>query len=157
MSEGCLQATIPCLFVAIELRADDRGRVQGGDPGRGRAELVVGIADGYITTSDTTNPFIEMHGPIRRSWAQQLNHQEKSFLFSSANDLENKLLPNNLIVIRNQGVDHEGHVGHQVVSREPRRHTHQGGDPIPPCLQIRGILESDFESKPESKTTLPSN
>jgi hypothetical protein len=43
-----------------------------------------------------------VHGPIMRSRAQQLNHQLTTFLCSSMNDLENRLLPNDLIVIRNQ-------------------------------------------------------
>jgi hypothetical protein len=71
-----------------------------------------GEDDEYITTLDTTIPSIELHGPITRSRAQQLCHQVNSFLCSSANDLENRLLPNDLIVIRNQGVDHGEHVGH---------------------------------------------
>jgi hypothetical protein len=59
--------------------------------------------------SDTTTPCIEVHGPITISGAQQLNCQVNSFLCSSANDLENILLPNDLIVIRNQEVGHGGH------------------------------------------------
>jgi hypothetical protein len=50
-----------------------------------------------------------------------------SFLCSSANDLENRLLPNNLIVIRNQGVDHEEHTGHQEGAGEQRNHAQHGG------------------------------
>jgi hypothetical protein len=50
---------------------------------------------------------------MMRSQAQQLRRQVISFLCSSANDLENRLLPKDLIVIRNQGVDHGGHVGDQ--------------------------------------------
>jgi hypothetical protein len=38
------------------------------------------------------------------------------------NDLENRLIPNHLIIIRNQGVDHGGHVGHQEGVEEPRKH-----------------------------------
>jgi hypothetical protein len=68
------------------------------------------------------------------------------------NDLENRLLPNNLIVIRNQGVDHVGHVGHQESVGEPRKYAQQGGDPI----QFR-ISESNFESNSESMTIFPSN
>jgi hypothetical protein len=90
--------------------------------------------------------------PITRSQAQQLHHHVNSFLCSSANDLENRLLPNDLIVIRNQEVDNRGHVGHQEGAREPRKHTQQGGGPI----QF-GVQESDFESNSESKTTFPSN
>jgi hypothetical protein len=62
--------------------------------------------------SDTTTPSIEVHVPIMRSGTQLLNCQVNSFLCLSANDLENRLLHNNLIIIRNQVVDHGGHVGH---------------------------------------------
>jgi hypothetical protein len=70
----------------------------------------------------------------------------------AANDLEDRLLPNNLIVIRNQGVDHGGHVGHQEGAEEPSEHAHKGGEPI----QF-GVTKSDFELNSESRTTLPSN
>jgi hypothetical protein len=105
-----------------------------------------------ITMSDTTTPSIEVHGPNMRSWAQPLNHQVNSFLCSSANDREDRLLPNDLIVIRNQGVDHGGHVGPQEGAGEPREHTQQGAEPI----QF-GVTESNFESNSESRATLPSN
>jgi hypothetical protein len=49
---------------------------------------------------------IEILVPITRSRAQQLNHQVNSFLCSSAYNIESRLLPNNLIVLRNQGEDH---------------------------------------------------
>jgi hypothetical protein len=75
-----------------------------------------------ITTSDTTTPSIEVYGPITRSRAQRLNHQVNSFLCPSANDLENRLLANDLIVIRNQGVDYGVHVGHQEGARESMKH-----------------------------------
>jgi hypothetical protein len=62
------------------------------------------------------------------SGAQQLCRQVNSFLCSYVNDLENRWLPNDLIVIRNQGVHHGGHVGHQEGVADPRRHARQGGD-----------------------------
>jgi hypothetical protein len=65
-----------------------------------------------ITMSDTTTPSIEVKGLITRLRAQQLRRQANSFLYLFANDLENRLLPNDLIFIRNQGVDLGGHVGH---------------------------------------------
>jgi hypothetical protein len=108
--------------------------------------------DEDITTSDTTISFIELQGPITRSRSQQLHHQVNSFLCSSANDLENRLLPNDLIIIRNQGVDNGEHVGHQEGVGEPRKHAQHGES----LSQFR-IQESDFESNSESKTTLPSN
>jgi hypothetical protein len=108
--------------------------------------------DEDITMSDTIIPSIELEGPITISWAQQLCHQVNSFLCSSANDLENWLLPNDLIVIRNQGVDHGEYAGHQEVAGEPKKHTQHGGSP-----SQFGIQESDFESNSEFRTTLPSN
>jgi hypothetical protein len=87
-----------------------------------------------------------------RSRAQQLHHQVNLFLCSFANDLENRLLPNDLIIIRNQGVDHGEHAGHQEGAREPRKHAQHGESP-----SQFGIQESDFESNSESRTTLPSN
>jgi hypothetical protein len=68
-----------------------------------------GVDVKYITTSDTTIPSIELRGPIMRPRAQQLRHRLNSFLCSSTDDLENRLLPNDLIVIRNQGVDQREH------------------------------------------------
>jgi hypothetical protein len=110
------------------------------------------MSDKYITTSDTTIPSIELQGPIMISQAQQLCHQLNSFLSSSANDLDNVLLPNNLIVIRNQGLDSAEHAGHQEGGGELRKHVQHGGSP----KQFR-IQESDFESNSESIATLPSN
>jgi hypothetical protein len=60
-----------------------------------------GEDDEDITTPDTAIPSIELQGPITRSRAQQLRHQVNSFLCSSANDLKNILLPNDLVGIRN--------------------------------------------------------
>jgi hypothetical protein len=87
-----------------------------------------------------------------RSRTQQLHRQINSFLCSSDNDLENRLLSNDLIIIRKEGVDHGEHVGHQEGAGEPRKHTQHGGNPC----QF-GIQESDFESNSVSRTTLPSN
>jgi hypothetical protein len=87
-----------------------------------------------------------------RSRAQQLCRQVNSFLCSSANDLENRLLCNELIVIRNQGVDNREHAGHQEAAAEPRKHTQHGGS----SSQL-GIQESYFKSNSEYRTTLHSN
>jgi hypothetical protein len=84
-----------------------------------------------------------------RSRTQQLRRQVNSFLCSCANDLENRWLPNDLIVIRNQGVDHGGHVGHQEGAGDPRKHAQQGEGPS----QL-GVQECHFECNSESKTTL---
>jgi hypothetical protein len=111
-----------------------------------------GEDDEDITMLDTTTPSIEVHVPIMRTRAQRLNHQVNSLLCSSASDLENKLLPNDLIVIKNQGLDHGGLVGHQEGAGEPRKYAQQGGDPI-----RFGITEYDFKSNSKSRTILSSN
>jgi hypothetical protein len=108
------------------------------------------VDDEDINTLATIILSIEIHGPIKRSWAQQLNHQVNSFLCSSAYNIESRLLPNDLIVLRNQGEDHEGQTEHQEGAREPRRRAREGGEPI----QF-GIAE--FESNTESRTTSYSN
>jgi hypothetical protein len=40
------------------------------------------------------------------------------------------MLPNDLIVLRNQGEDHGGQTEHQDGAGEPRRHAREGGKPI---------------------------
>jgi hypothetical protein len=67
-----------------------------------------GEDDEDINTSATIIPSVEIVGPITRSRAQQLNHQVNSFLCSSTYNIESRLLPNNLIILRNQGGDHGG-------------------------------------------------
>jgi hypothetical protein len=106
--------------------------------------------DQDINTSATIIPSIEILGPITRSRAQQLNHQVNSFLCSSAYNIESRLLPNDLIVLRNQGEDHGVQVVHQEGAGEPRRCAREGGKPI----QF-GIAEFEFNS--ESSTTSYSN
>jgi hypothetical protein len=58
--------------------------------------------DEDTNTLATIIPSIEIHDPITRSRAQQLNHQVNSFLYSSVYNIESRLLPNDLIVIGNQ-------------------------------------------------------
>jgi hypothetical protein len=103
-----------------------------------------------INTLATIIPSIEILGPITQSRAQQLNHQVNSFLCSSTYNIESRLLPNDLIVLRNQGGDHGGQTEHQEGAGEPRRRAREGGEPI----QF-GITE--FESNSESRTTSYSN
>jgi hypothetical protein len=71
-----------------------------------------GEDDEDINTSATIIPSVEILGSITRSWAQQLNRQVNSFLCSSAYNIENWLLPNDLIVLSNQGEDHGGQMEH---------------------------------------------
>jgi hypothetical protein len=103
-----------------------------------------------INTSATIIPSVHILGPITRSRAQQLNHQVNSFLCSSAYNIESRLPPNNLIVLRNQGKDHGGQTEHQEGAGEPMRCARKGGEPI----QF-GITE--FESNSEFGITSYSN
>jgi hypothetical protein len=106
--------------------------------------------DEDINTSAIIIPSIEIVGPITRSRAQQLNHQVDSFLCSSTYNIKSRLLPNDLIVLRNQGEDHGRQTEHQEGAGDPRRRARKGGEPI----QF-GIAE--FESNSESRTTSHSN
>jgi hypothetical protein len=108
------------------------------------------LVDEDINISATIFPSVEILGPITRSQAQQLNHQVNSFLCSSVYNIESRLLPNDLIVLRNQGEGHGGQTEHQEGAGEPRKPAREGGEPI----QF-GIAE--FESHSESRTTSYSN
>jgi hypothetical protein len=103
-----------------------------------------------IYTNTTIIPSVEILDPIIRSRAQQLNHQVNSFLCSSAYNIESRLLPNDLIVLRNQGEDHGGQTEHQEGAGEPSRCAQEGGEPIQ--FEI-----AEFESNSESRTTSYSN
>jgi hypothetical protein len=105
-----------------------------------------GKDDEDINTSTTVIPSVEILGPITQSRAQQLNYQVNSFLCSSAYNIESQLLPNDLIVLRNQGEDHGGQTEHQEGAGEPRRRAREGGKPI----QFR---IAEFESNSESRIT----
>jgi hypothetical protein len=109
-----------------------------------------GEDDEDINTSAIIIPSIEILVPITRSRAQQLNHQVNSFLCSSVYNIESRLLPNDLIILRNQGEGHGGQIEHQEGAGEPRRCAREGGEPI----QF-GIAE--FKSNSESRTTSYSN
>jgi hypothetical protein len=78
--------------------------------------------DEDINTLATIIPSIEILAPITSSRAQQLNHQVNTFLCSSAYNIESRLLPNDLIVLRNQGENHGGQMEHQEGAGEPRRY-----------------------------------
>jgi hypothetical protein len=67
-----------------------------------------GEDDEDINTLATIIPSVEILGPITWSQAQQLNHQVNSFLCSSVYNIESRLLPNDLIIFRNQEENHGG-------------------------------------------------
>ena len=58
---------------------------------------------------DTNNtPQVDVQGPITHARARLLNLQVSSFLSNYSCDFENSLLPNDLIVLRNKGQNHQG-------------------------------------------------
>jgi hypothetical protein len=58
---------------------------------------------------DTKNtPLVDVQGPITRARARQLNLQVSSFLCTYSYAIENSVLPNELIVLRNRK-DQQGH------------------------------------------------
>jgi hypothetical protein len=109
-----------------------------------------GEDDEDINTSAIIIPSVEMLDPITRSRAQQLNHQVNSFLCSSAYNIENRLLLNDLIVLRNQGENHGGQTEHQESAGELRRRAREGGE----LIQFKIV---EFESNSEFRTTSYSN
>jgi len=65
--------------------------------------------DEDITPMDTNDtPQDDIQGPITRARARQLNLQVSSFLSNVYCESENRLLPNDLIVLRNKGEDQQG-------------------------------------------------
>jgi hypothetical protein len=54
---------------------------------------------------------LDIQGPITRAHARQLNLEVSSFLSNCLYDLENRLLPNDYIVLRNEGEVYETHGG----------------------------------------------
>jgi hypothetical protein len=67
-------------------------------------------SDEDITPMDSNNtPLVDVQGPITRSRARQLNSQVSSFLCTYSCAFENSVLPNELIVLSNEGKDQQGH------------------------------------------------
>ena len=89
------------------------------------------------------DPPLNIQGPITRARAQQLNLQVSSFLGKSLYDFENRLLPNDYIVLRNHGEDQGMHKGWLGVVGDQQGRSSQGGGPN----------QVDFESVSESRTS----
>ena len=103
------------------------------------------ISDEDITPMDTRDtPQVAMQGPITRARARQLNLQVSSFLSTSLCDIENRLLPNDVIIPRNHGEDQE------VIGERQGGGEEQQGRPT----QVGGPTHIEFESISESKSSL---
>jgi hypothetical protein len=60
------------------------------------------------------------------------------------------LLHNDLIIIRNQGLDHGGHVEHQDGAGEPTKHTQQGRGPRQFGVQDHLAFKLTYRMRPTS-------
>ena len=91
---------------------------------------MIRLSDEDITLSDAHNtPPLDIQGPITRARARQLNLEVSSFLCSSLYDLENRLLPNDCIMIRNHGEDMESFGGMLGGVEDHQGRPSQGGGP----------------------------
>jgi hypothetical protein len=104
----------------------------------------------YPTFSDEDiTPFADpptvMQVPMTRARMRQLNLEVSSFLSDSFYTFENRLLPNDVIFLRNIGEGHEGLRG--LGGGEDDQQGHPTG--------TGGPAQHDFESALASRTSLP--
>jgi hypothetical protein len=97
-----------------------------------------GLPDEDITPLDTNDtPPLDIQGAITRARARQLNLEVSSFLSKALYvNIENSILPNDYILLRNKGEDQEG-------DGEGLR---EGGDQQRRPNQVRGPSESPTRS-----------
>src|SRR5438552_668307 len=100
------------------------------------------LRDEDISTTDITIPPILIQGPITRSRAHQLKQQVNSFLCSSSCENENRLLPNDVLVLRNLGEDQQGLGKGRGVEEEQLGRPHRAG----------AQAQLDFNSTSESRS-----
>src|SRR5437667_12208924 len=86
-----------------------------------------GEDDEDISATDITIPPILIQGPITRSRARQLKQQVNSFLCSSSCENENRLLPNDVLVLRNLVEDQQGLGKGRSVEEEQLERPHRAG------------------------------
>jgi hypothetical protein len=94
---------------------------------------------------DTNNtPLVDVQGPITRSRARQLNLQVSSFLCMYSCAFENSVLPNDLIVLMNEGGDQHGHEEGLGGVEDQQGRPDQGGG----LNQFDFVSVSDFRNSP---------
>ena len=104
------------------------------------------LCDEDITSSEVpADPPTVMQGPMTRARKRQLNLEVSSFLSDTFHTFENRLLPNDVILLRNIGEGHEGLRG---------RGGHEDDQQGRPT-ETRGPIQQDFESASASRTSLP--
>jgi hypothetical protein len=97
---------------------------------------------------------VTFEGPITRAHACQLQYQVMSFLCSTPCQLQDRLLPNEILIVRNGGQAYEG-LKNQLGGAQGRG---QGAGPETGREQhYGGLLGDGSESYLDSKTSAPSN
>ena len=86
-----------------------------------------------------------MQGPMTRARMRQLNLEVSSFLSDPFHTFENRLLPNDVILLRNIGEGHEGLRGSGGGDDDQQGRPTQAGGPV----------QQEFESASASRTSLP--
>ena len=90
---------------------------------------------------DTHNdPLLDIQGPITRAYVRQLNLGVSSFLSKSLYNFENRLLPNDYVMLRNQEEDQETHIGGLGGMKDQQAHLSEDGGPNQ--LDFKCVLES---------------
>jgi hypothetical protein len=108
-----------------------------------KTPLQEGEDDEDITPMDTNNtPLVDVQGPVTRS-RTRLNLQVSSFLCIYSCAFENSVLPNDLIVLRNEGEDQHGH-GEGLGVEDQQGRPDQGGGPN----RFDFVSVSDFRNSP---------
>ena len=91
------------------------------------------------------DPPTVMQGPMTRARMCQLNLEVSLFFSDPFHTFENRLLPNDVILLRNIGEGHEGLRGRGGGDDDQQGHPTETGGPI----------QHDFESASASRTSLP--
>ena len=108
--------------------------------------LQEGEDEEHITPSDApVDPPTIMQGPMTHARMRQLNYDVSSFLSDLFHTFENRLLPNDVILLRNI-VE-----GHEELRRRGGGKNGQQGRP----RQAKSPVQHDFESASASRTSLP--
>ena len=101
--------------------------------------------DEDITPSDAfADPPTVMQGPMTWARMRQLNLEVSSFLSDHFHTFENRLLPNDVILLRNIGEGHKGLRGSGGGDDDQQGRPTQAGGPI----------QQEFESTSASRTSL---
>ena len=105
-----------------------------------------GEDDENITSSEApADPPTIMQGPMTQARMRQLNLEVSSFLNNPFHIFENRLLRNDVILLRNIGEGHEGLRGRGGGIDDQQGHSTETGGPI----------QYDFESTSAPRTSLP--